>query len=135
MARGGYDNRRSQATVFVNSSFILKEFKRNISKGFYGDKELERLTRKLVMELWRRDPALLEDIAKLTANKYGNYVRKEYGTLNFRKKLVEDYNQKKMLKFKAENDVLIKQMSDDINNSIDATTMFDNIDNDELDKI
>lgn len=127
MARNPYDNRRSTAVVTVNSSFILKEFKRNISKGFYGDKELERLSRKIILELWRRDPALLEDIAKLTAMKYGNYLKKEYGTVNFRKKLVDEYNNRQVQRIKSQNEAMMKQLTEDIA-EIDTSTMFDDLD-------
>lgn len=127
MARNPYDNRRSTAVVTVNSSFILKEFKRNISKGFYGDKELERLSRKIILELWRRDPALLEDIAKLAAMKYGNYLKKEYGTVNFRKKLVDEYNNRQVQRIKSQNEVMMKQLTEDIA-EIDTSTMFDDLD-------
>ena len=115
MARNGYDNRRSQATVFVNSTFILTEFKRNLSKGFYGDKELEKLTRKIILELWRRNPELLEDISTMTAKKYGDFVKKKYGTVNFRKKLNQQYNERIARKMKEENDKMMLELGVKIN--------------------
>ena len=104
MVKRPHDDKRSRALVFLNSTFILKEFKSNIGKGFYGDKELERLVRRLIHELWRRNPALLEDISHLTAKKYGDYVKKTYGTVNFRKKLNQEYNKRQAEKIKRETE-------------------------------
>ena len=114
MAKNAYDNRRSSTTVFVNSSFILDEFKRNISKGFYGDKELEKLTHRLVMELWRRNPDLLERINKTTVNKYSNHIRKKYGSVDFRKNLLAQVNQRNAERIKAENDKMLELLQTDM---------------------
>ena len=119
MARNPYDNRRSTAVVTVNSSFILQEFKRNISKGFYGDKELERLTRRLIMELWRRDPALLEDITTLSRQKYSAYMQKNYGGVNFKKNLIKEINERKLKRAQEENERRIKENEEEVLNSID----------------
>lgn len=108
MARA-YDSRRSQASVFVNSGFILKEFKSNISKGFYGDKELEALTRKLIHEVWRRDPALLERVSEIVAQKWGDHMRKTYGGTNFKKNLQNIVEQKRIEKLDA-----IKRVNDSL---------------------
>ena len=114
MARNPYDNRRSTAVVTVNSGFILQEFKRNISKGFYGDKELERLTRKLIMELWRRDPSLLEDITTLSRQKYSGYMQKTYGGVNFKKNLIKEINERKLKRAQEENERRIKENEEEV---------------------
>lgn len=109
-----YDNRRSQASVFVSSGFILQEFKRNLGKGFYGDKGLEQLARKIILELWRRDPALLEGISELTAQKWGSHLQKTYGSRNFRKNLIDQVNARRQEKIRIETEKQIKQMQQDI---------------------
>jgi len=114
VAKNPYDDRRSQAIVTVNSTFILQEFKRNVGKHFYGDKELEKLTRKLILELWRRNPALLENIANMTAQKYGDYLKKEYGSVNFRKKLIKEMNQRKAAKIKQETEQHMEEIKEGI---------------------
>lgn len=142
MAGRAYDKRRSEAVVHVSSGFILAEFKRNLGKGFYGDKTLEGLARKIILELWRRNPALLEDISKLTAQKYGDYLKKEYGSANFRKKLVKEFNERKAEKIRRETEKQLEDMQREIMsessvNDIMNDTIFTNvlsIDND-IDKI
>ena len=133
MAKNPYDDRRSTAQVFVNSTFILQEFKRNLSKGFYGDQELKRLTKKMTLELWRRNPALLEELSKIVAQKYGDYVKREYGSANFRKKLFEDANNRKQEKIRRENERQLRQLQDEILNEqkiaeIVGDTMFSGFD-------
>ena len=123
-----YDNRRSKAEVFVNSSFILNSFKKNISSGFYGDAELERLTRKLIMELWRRDPALLEKSSKLVAQKYGDYIKDTYGKANFKKKLIADFNKRKTERIRRENEQMMKALQECGYQDALEDTMFNNED-------
>ena len=128
--KNSYDDRRSSVNVLVNSSFIREEFSRNISKGYYGTSFLEKLCRRIIMELWRRDPDKLEDISKLVANKYGDHVRKKYGSVNFRKKLTQEYNKRKSEKIRRETELQMEQMQKDIlsdesvQNILDDT-MFD----------
>lgn len=105
-----YDDRRSKAEVFVNSTFILQCFKQNLSKGFYGDKELQRLCKKIILELWRRDPALLEYFAELVASKYGKHLQDTYGKRDFRKKLIEETNRKRAERIKRETERAILEM-------------------------
>lgn len=109
-----YEDRQSSVEVKVNSSFVREEFSKGISKGYYGDKFLEKICRRIIMELWRRDPALLENISTLAASKYGDYVKKTYGSVNFKKKLTDEYNKRREERIRQETERLIQEMQDDI---------------------
>lgn len=119
-----YDDRRSKAEVFVNSTFILQCFKQNLSKGFYGDKELQRLCKKIILELWRRDPALLEYFAELVASKYGKHLQDTYGKRDFRKKLIEETNRKRAEKIERETKRKLLEMQSE-EYSVDGDYLHD----------